>query len=368
MQPQTKCLVWPQHQQWACKAMKPTGNSLWPRIRGRLERIKHQARLRISLRHLHGPRGRHASLDEVTVVTLVRDGAYYLPAFFDHYRNLGIRHFVFIDNGSCDDTLEMIRAQPGTVILQSLLPWGAFENDFRRYAAERYCRDRWCLFADMDEVFDFEGRAEIGLSGLIRYLHQHGVTALMAQMLEMFPKAPLSEVADLPYDQVLKQFHHCDISAVRAVDYASPQTGFSYYLQQNTLDNPDTQILFGGIRGKVFGENCCLSKHPLVFVADGVAPGLHPHCASQVRVAGFAALIKHYKFANDAAGRDRASIATASINHGEDRLRASRMENTPDLSLWSDTAQDFPGIHALQQQGFLMKSAAYSAFVAQQTP
>lgn len=347
--------------------MKTTKRPLWQRLRDRLNRAAHHRRLLSSIRHLHGPATPQAALNEVTLVTLVRDGAYYLPAFFDHYRTLGILHFVFIDNGSTDATLDMIRAEPGTVILQSHLPWGQFENDLRRYAAVRYCRDRWCLFADMDEIFDFEGRAEIGLDGLTNYLRSRGLTALMAQMLEMFPKAPLNTVAQMPYDQVLTQFHHCDISTVRALDYASPDTGFSYFLQGNVLENSNTEILFDGIRGKVFGENCCLSKHPLVFVGEGVEPGVHPHCSSGVRVAGFTALIKHYKFANDALGRDRASIAKASINHGEDRLRAEHMERSPDLTLWSPSAQEFPGIPALQAQEFLMTSDAYKTHLAEAT-
>ena len=76
------------------------------------------------------------------------------------------------------------------------------------------------------------------------------------------------------------------------------------------------------------------------------------------------ALIKHYKFANDALARDQASVAAASIAHGEDRQRLSILAQTPDLSLWSPQAQHFPGIKALQQQGFLLSDPAYSAYLA----
>ena len=347
--------------------MENTNKSLWHKICGRLARVRHQARLRTSLKHIHGPTKPLAAPGEVTVVSLVRDGAYYLPVFFDYYRSLGIQHFVFIDNGSTDTTLDLIRAQPDTVILQSSLPWGQFENDFRRTAAERYCRNRWCLYVDMDEIFDFEGRQEIGLTGLIRYLEAQGATALMAQMLEMFPKVPLSSVATLPYDQVLEQFHYCDLDAIRRLDYTDEDTGFSYFLRQNRLSSAETQILFGGVRGKIFGENCCLSKHPLVYVGDKVQPGVHPHCSSNVAVADISALIKHYKFANDSTARDRASLAIASIQHGEDKLRAQLMTDSPDLSLWSETAQDFPGITSLQAHDFLMSSDRYRSHIAGST-
>lgn len=342
----------------------PQQQRLTAQIKKRLTSVLHRARFHASLRHLHGPKHRIASPDEVVLVALVRDGGYYLDCFFDHYRRLGVAHFVFLDNGSHDDTLDRLRQQPGVSILQSTLPWGDYENDFRSYAANRYAADRWCLIADMDEIFDFEGSAQIGLEGLTRYLGTRGYTGLMAQMLEMFPKAPLRDTAALPYSQALEQFDQCDISSVTAHDYTSPGSGLGYFLRQNTTTQPSPQVLFGGIRGKVFGENCCLSKHPLIFVGSGVAPANHPHASTGLNLAPMSALIKHYKFANDALARDQASVAAASIAHGEDRQRLSVLAQTPDLSLWSPQAQHFPGIKALQQQGFLLSDPAYSAYLA----
>jgi hypothetical protein len=339
--------------------------SIATRLQKRLSKAGHRARFLASLRHLHGPKQRIAAPDEVVLVALVRDGTYYLDAFFDHYRRLGVAHFVFFDNGSGDDTLARLRQHRDVSLLQSTLPWGRFENSFRNYAAKRYARDRWCLIADMDEIFDFEGSTEIGLAGLTGFLSAQGYTGLMAQMLEMFPKAPLRDVAELSYGQALAQFDHCDISSVSAHDYQSPGSGLGYFLRQNQTTEPEPKVLFGGIRGKVFGENCCLSKHPLVFVGPGVEPALHPHASAGLRLAPMTALIKHYKFANDALARDRASVAAAAISHGEDRQRLSVLDQSPDLSLCSPTAQSYPGIAALQRQGFLQADPAFSASLAQ---
>lgn len=335
-------------------------SSLWVRLKKRLRRYWHQWQLHHSVRHLHGPKTRAASPGEVVLVALVRDGQYYLDAFFDYYRNLGIRHFAFIDNGSCDTTVDRLMQEPGVALLQSHLPWGAFENDLRNLVVRRYGQDRWCLIVDMDEIFDFEGRAEIGLAGLTRYLTAHGYTGLMAQMLEMFPKDTLRSVAQLPYQQVLAQFDQCDTSAVDAQDYVSDRTGLSYFLRQNTTELPAPKILFGGIRGKVFGETCCLSKHPLIFAGPTVSPALHPHVSCGLRLPAMTALIKHYKFANDSFARDEKTQANASISHGEDRLRLAVLHQHRDLSLWSTTAQRYTGIADLQSQGFLQADPDYS--------
>lgn len=343
----------------------PDRPSLLRRIRKRLARLRHQMRFSTSVRHLHGARHRVAAADEVVLVALVRDGAYYLEPFFEHYRRLGVAHFVFFDNGSSDDTLARLRQQPGVVILQSKLPWGQFENDFRNYAAKRYARNRWCLIVDMDELFDFEGSTSIGLAGLTRYLADHGYSGLMAQMLEMVPKAPLRSLADLPYEMVLQQFCYCDISTVSAYDYHSEDSGLAYFLRQNIPPAHAPQILFGGLRGKVFGENCCLSKHPLIFVGPDVAPAVHPHASCGLRLAPMSALIKHYKFANDALARDHASVEQGAIGHGEDRQRLMVLRENPDLSLWSASAQRFPGIAALQEQGFLLRDPDFATAIGQ---
>ena len=343
-------------------ARMPLAQRLCDRIRRDRERLRFLA----SLRHIHGPRRRFAGPNDVTIIALARNGSYYLDSFFDHYQSLGIRHFVFFDNGSDDDTIAQIRKRPGTAILQSRLPWGTYENMFRSYAAQRYAKNRWCLIVDMDEIFDFPGRTDIGLNGLLRYLASQGHTAMMAQMLEMFPKAPLCDVAQMPYREVLQAFNFYDLSAIASLPYDAEETGLSYFLARNhTPNHAAPEVLFGGVRAKVFGEKCCLTKHPLVFVGPAVEAGVHPHAAAGVQVAPMTALIKHYKFANDSLARDRLSVATASIAHGEDKLRVARMSKQPYLSLWSETARAYEGTRPLQEAGFLKSCDDYDAFLEQ---
>lgn len=343
--------------------------SLTARLRGRLARMRQQRRLVGSIRHLHGPRHPPADLQAVTVIALVRDGTYYLDAFLRHYRRLGAARFVFCDNGSTDGTVARLAAEPDTVVLHSPEPWGAVENTFRSHAARRYAAGRWCLFADMDEIFDFEGAAQVGLSGLVRYLSARGYTALVAQMLDMFPRAPLARVAALDYETALAEFCHYDLRGVTRHAYHDPAlTDLAWYLAQNTVADDRIGVLFGGVRARVFGERCCLTKHPLVHVTGRAAPGMHPHCAAGVACADFTALIRHYKFANDPAGRDADTRRRGAIGHDADRQRLAVYEADPGLCLWSKGARRYDGIGALADQGFLVRSAAYGAWLAEQAP
>ena len=296
-------------------------------------------------------------------IVLVRDGSYYLDAFLDYYRRLGIRYFAFIDNGSTDDTIDRLRSERDVIIDQSTLPLAGYEDLIRQYPANAYGQNRWCLYIDMDEVFDFEGRETVGLSGLIRYLEGQGATALVAQMLEMFPKASLNAVADFSYPQSVEEFAYFDISAVRRFDYHSTDIPFSALLGGNTVPNDAIQFYFGGVRGKVFGENCCLTKHPLIFNGPGVTPAPHPHLSMGVRCADITGVIKHYKFAGNTAARDAASLGSGDLAHGEDAARAAVLQKAPDVSLFSLDARKWNRVELLIRAGFLVGSQRYTAFL-----
>ncbi|MGJ8544827.1 MAG: glycosyltransferase family 2 protein [Sulfitobacter sp.] len=332
------------------------------RLRNRWQRHKRQRVFERSLRHLHGPEQMEIAPGEVLVIALLRDGSYYLDDFFEYYRGLGLKHFAFFDNGSRDESLARIKAEPGTVVDGSDLPLGQFEDLMRAYPAQRYGAGRWCLYVDMDEQFDFAGRAELGMPGLLAYLEGAGHTAMAVQMLEMFPKAPLGEVAQMPFAQALQAFCHYDLSAVRWAEYHSDAIPFHALMAQNQLADPGVRFAFGGVRGKVFGENCCLTKHPLVFNGPGVRIAPHPHVSCGLHVSDVMGVIRHYKFTNDPLLRDLAEQASGVLDHGENAARAAKMQ-TGDVTLYSEEAEEWAGVGPLYEAGFIRKSEAFDRSV-----
>lgn len=300
---------------------------------------RRRARFARSLRHLHGPEVFDLPSDQVLVVAVVRNGSSYLDAFFDYYRSLGIQHFVFLDHGSTDDTIARIKAEPGTIIDQSTLPLDVYGDLMRHHLAVTYGRDRWCLCVDLDEVFDFEGRDEIGLSGMIRYLEEQGATAMVAQTLEMFPKEYLGETAGLSFAQCQQAYAYFDISAVEKYAYHSAETPLAPFLRQNRVLSDSVQVFFGGVHHKAFGEKRCLSKHPLVFCGAGVMPFVHPNLSLGVRCADITGVLKHYSFAG----------------HGAEDARP--------VSLFSLEARRWNRVALLIRAGFLTGSKDYRAFI-----
>lgn len=339
--------------------------SLLSRVRSKAAKLFKLARLGMSVRQIHGPRQFDLGRDDVVVVALVKDGAFYLDVFFDHYRALGARHFVFIDNGSSDGTVARIKAEAGTVILRSTLPMKSYESEFRRLGAQSFARDHWVLYADVDELFEFEARDALGLSGLARYMAAQGYTALMAQMLDMFPKGSIQSHARANYAEAIAEYRYYDLMQIVRYDYdAYDAIAFSYFMRTNITSSDDLKFMFGGVRKKMFGEMCCLTKHPLVFVDDTTWPNPHPHVAGHVRVADFSAVLKHYKLTNDPFARDLQTLRDGTLTHGEGKLRLDVIASAPDISFYSDAAQEWAGVEPLYEQGFLVRSPVFGRFVA----
>jgi len=339
---------------------------LLARIRKRLDSIGRRRNFNRAIERVHGA-DLNVPVGDVLAIVLVRDGSYYLDDFLEYYRALGVRHFAFIDNGSTDDTIERLQAEVGCVVDRAVLPLAEYEDMLRAYPANTYGRDRWCLYVDMDEQFDFEGRETHGLPALIQYLEMRGETALMAQMLEMFPKSPLADARDLSFKQSIDTFEYYDTSTVDCYDYHSSDISFEWLLRGNQLTSDALQFKFGGVRGKVFGEECCLTKHPLVFNSAEVIPAPHPHLSQHLIVSDFTAVIRHYKFAGNIAARDATSAGSGDLDHGEDTARLEVLNAQKALTLYSDASQRWKGIDALYEDGFLTKSSAYHAYLLDQS-
>ena len=334
---------------------------LTSRLIARAERHAEYRKFRKSVQHVSGPRTIPGGSQDVTVIALVRDAGFYLTEFLLHYRALGAKHFIFCDNGSQDGAVNRLKGEPDTTVLQWLLPFRDTENHMRRHAAETYCKGRWILYADADELFDYRSSTDLKLSGLTKYLDDHNFTAMVAQMVEMFPKGPIAEHTNSPYAQVLSDYTYFDLTDARSVSYFDPEIRFHPLLIDNTIQSDTLKFYFGGVRSRVFGEDCCLTKHPLVHVGHGVRLGVNPHCASGVRCADITGLIRHYKFSNNPFARDMAAVKAGEMGHGEDRLRRDVVRNNPDVSLWSASAKPLSSIDILYDEGFLLTTPQFDA-------
>jgi hypothetical protein len=330
------------------------------RWEGKAWRIVHP-----TIEHLHGPEEVAYGMEELVVLCLVRDGRPYVRSFVEHYRSLGAKHLVFLDNGSTDGTVEALKRYDNVTVLRTRLPFKEHQGPMKRYLVSRFGRGRWSLYADIDELFDYPYSDVVSLGSFLGYLNRNSYTAVVAQMLDMFPEEPLSDTAVDP-DEPLKERHRFyDLSNLKKRSI----TEHRRCPPSNTYGSDDIPALAGGIRWTVFGVSTFLTKHPLVFLDDRLVPLSGPHWVSNAKVADVTCVLQHYKFLG---GHLRVQAAQGTgarrkkrNNKGADRYRrySEVLERTSNLSVRTDASKELNSVNDLVGTRFVSVSRRYMRFV-----
>lgn len=284
-------------------------------LRSRFAALHADLTVSLSFRHLFGPRRVTLAPDQAGLVLLAKNAEWFLPAFLDHHFALGVAHVLIVDNGSTDRTLDIARRDRVSVV-RSTLPVKLHEVRMRARAAARVFRGGWVMFADADEMVELPMGAP--LPRLLGYCNARGFTAVLGQMLDLYAPAP-TPGAD--YRQAVAEATHYSLGAIAKVPYRGGPPEIDWFLRDSRCDDPGVQLLQGGLRREVFGEDPFLSKHTLVRNLPGIGLMTHPHCASRVNLADATLCLRHYKLAGDWRARDAASVAAATWYHDEDSRR-----------------------------------------------
>jgi glycosyltransferase involved in cell wall biosynthesis len=310
-------------------------------------------------RHIQGPRVLRLADDECVIVTLLRNAEYFLPEFLDYHRDIGVKHFLLIDNGSTDGTLQQAAQYEDVIVVTNSLPVARYECRLRANIARRLIRGGWFLFLDCDEMFEPPQGAGQRVDGLVRYCNRHGYTSVICQMLDMASAEPLQKSRNIDYAHSLRVFNRYSVAEIKKFDYFDTGLVFAWGLAQNRCDLSEIKVFFGGLRREVFGENCCLTKHSLVRNLPSIKLYTHPHYSSGVVCADFTGLIRHYKFCGDYIARETEQVAKAVWNHGEDVARINHISGKKDFVIAGSDMQTYSSVRDLRNAGFLVASQRF---------
>jgi hypothetical protein len=311
------------------------------------------------VKHLYGPTRVEYAPDELLVITVVRNGALYVRSFMEHYQALGVRHCVFLDNRSTDDTVDRLCAYSGVTVLQTDAPYEKFENTMKRYLAERFSPDRWNLCADIDELFGYPFARELPISGFLGYLHQRRFTAVVAQMLDMFSELPLGDIESSPDDRLMDTYTYYDISAIDRHPY-----------EWSDPPRPEVAMHRGGIRRTVFGTDNGLTKAALVLMNGKVKPFVEWHQATGAAVADVTGVLMHYPFVSTFQQKVEDAVRTGRYGGttSDEYVRYRKeLARNPRLRLKRPSARRFTGLEPLIADGFLVVSDDYVRWVRDHT-
>ena len=92
--------------------------------------------------------------DSILCFATMRNEMSRLPYFLKYYRSLGIGHFLFIDNGSDDGSIEYLKRQPDVSVWYTEKSYRAarFGADWLNWLLRKYGSHHWTLTVDLDEL------------------------------------------------------------------------------------------------------------------------------------------------------------------------------------------------------------------------
>ncbi len=184
---------------------------LWEKHRLRLlrKRLRFRAfRKRRELRCLSN-RTTKITRSAILLFSSVRNERIRLPYFLSYYRNLGIDHFLMVDNGSDDGTAEYLKDQPDVSLWATDASYQSsrYGMDWMNWLLKRHGHRHWTLTVDVDEFFVYPFCDTRSIQALTDWLDAYAIRSFPAMILDMYPKGP---IAAKPYREGQNPFEIAD--------------------------------------------------------------------------------------------------------------------------------------------------------------
>jgi hypothetical protein len=193
---------------------------------------------------------------DILLFATVRNEEWRLPFFLDYYRKLGVRHFLFVDNGSTDNLQNFLKEQPDCSCwyTQASYKNSNFGMHWLNALLRKYGAGHWCVTCDPDEFLVFPHCEERNLNELVEFLTNENRDHLFCLLLDMYGKGAVR-----------------DASCARG---QSPLEVAPFFDSMGYVQNPQTYhgdvYVQGGVRRRVFFSDSpqrapALNKTPLIF-------------------------------------------------------------------------------------------------------
>lgn len=157
------------------------------RKRWRIRAFRKRRELRFVVDHTH-----LIAPDNILLFSTLRNERVRLPFFLRYYRDLGVSHFLIVDNNSDDGSREYLMSQPDVSVwsTQHSYKRARFGVDWLNWLQTKYGHDHWCLVVDPDEFFVYPFCDTRPLRALTDWLDASSIKSFSAMLLDMYPKGP----------------------------------------------------------------------------------------------------------------------------------------------------------------------------------
>ena len=186
------------------------------------------------------------------IVLCIKNDLKRVKMLVDHYRNLGVEKFAFMDNGSDDGTFEWLMEQPDIDLFKCYEPYQtAVKEGWINRIISHYGFDRWYIVTDSDELCTYVGMENHPIHDVTRLAERKGIKRIKGLTLDMYADGqPFGNTDDIRRDYCWMDFNTYFETEVQA-----GKTRFNAFL--------------GGPRHRLMNSRITLSKFPLIYWERG---------------------------------------------------------------------------------------------------
>ncbi|HEY0213074.1 MAG TPA: glycosyltransferase family 2 protein [Paenirhodobacter sp.] len=133
---------------------------------------------------------------DVLVFVTLRNERVRLPWFLKHYRDMGVGHFLIVDNASEDGSTAYLRAQPDVSLWSTDASYRAanFGMHWINHLLRHHGSGHWVLVVDPDELFIYPYSDTRPVTALTDWLDGQDIASFPAMLLDLYPKGPIDAV------------------------------------------------------------------------------------------------------------------------------------------------------------------------------
>ncbi len=137
---------------------------------------------------------------DILLFSTFRDEYVRLPYFLKYYRDLGVSHFLMVDNDSEDGGREFLADQPDVSIWTTKASYkrARFGVDWLNWLQSKYGHGHWTLVVDPDEFFVYPFCDTRPIRALTDWLDVSQLRSFGAMLLDMYPKGRIDAVPYRP--------------------------------------------------------------------------------------------------------------------------------------------------------------------------
>jgi len=169
----------------------------WQSYRLRLQRKRWRLRAFRKRRELSSVANRTDQIreDDILMFCTLRNEKVRLPYFLNYYREMGVNHFLFVDNDSTDGSLDYLAEQSDVSVWHTRASYkrSRFGVDWLNWLQLKYAHGHWALVLDPDEFLVYPFCDTRPLRALTDWLDASSIKSFSAMLLDMYPKGRLDE-------------------------------------------------------------------------------------------------------------------------------------------------------------------------------